>query len=634
MSVEYLRGTTPYNSLRFYERYVLNDPILGKHFQDQPQDIDVYDFTILKESYRSFSAIFRSDAICLIWAGSFARILPPETFERADHLTDRHHRQQSCITLVKRSLDLLSEMERPVILSDLLRVCRKVSLFFRGSYERLDFLWVHMPPCVLLNGFQQAPDPSLDEAAPPRSCWSFENTWTPSDWPRSHWGSWDHARTVVAGIGLGRNLGWKVLENGGLVRDRSFFERLWIGDWSGMGLSFRDRQSRSSALEIGCSSLRSLVDQYESRIFLDPKNPNFILNLIRAGIDPFVLVDTSEWAFGRPTQWQEGDESPHYVPLFNLACEFGSREIVEALLEDRESFIQHYQNVNLYDSPYKRAVLNEDDPSVLIPLLEEARLHPEGMLAREIENPGVNAISFDCPFDALNLLARFIPNQRWRFRSEDHLILACFGGSLDLVRYLVERREEMARALLPKDATDAEKCMAAAAAASQFVNQRSAFRGPRGTPAEIAVKRGHFEIVQFLCQKGAEVTVDLQMRAMRQASEQVGVFVEEWREAQEAILEQADVLQLHVTANQEGLNQMTALHVAYQNQLMQLQEIRKGYGGEISRHLGLVERAKALADQLKQLADQLEQLETLKTDAPKRVLERYYPLLALRRGIA
>jgi len=558
------------------------DPLLSG------EEIDRRDFGLLRQTVSRYVEIVKSDRLRLLWARAFARLDPKKLSGPCPE--DGPYKLQTCMALVKNLNDFLSQPSDSPELSAFLYVCSSVQIFFRGSLPRLGHFFQQMDslPREALHPDQIAPDPRFKEEdlpRPPKSCWRNPIEWMRDDWPDDHCVSWDHSYTLLKGI-IG-DTPVDLREKTGLVERVFLSTHVMRGDWRGfwesvrgmachvLGLTREPPSSGDFCVKLTHSEFSSLIDV---------SNPTVLVNLIKAGINPFAIMDTSESATRQITQWRQGANSVHYVPFLHLACQFGRREVVEAFLGDRESFRRYYAAPHTEDTPYVRAVMNQKHSSVLIPFLEEAEQDPSGGLALEIRDLAGREES-SCYADPV--LSWALVGESWRKYPQNYLILACVSGDVDFARYLVEKEEERATRICLPEATKADRQIKAAIAAGCFVNEKGKFGAPGGTPVEVAVRFGHQEMVQFLCSKGATVSLEIRLKTTQQIGEQMREVIDLWGKRQDQMLQKFG--RDWADGGQSYLHEMAAIaavrrkDLADETKTLQLgnnisQEIRQGLG--------------------------------------------------------
>jgi hypothetical protein len=384
---------------------------------------------------------------------------------------------------------------------------------------------------------QIAPDPKYkdeDLPRPPKSCWKNPEEWTHDDWPEDHCVSWDHSYTLLRGI-IG-DTPVDLRAKTGLVERVFLSTHVMRGDWGGLWESVKGMASHMLGLTREPPSSGDFcvkLTHSEFSPLIDVRNPTVMVNLIRAGINPFAVMDTSESATGQMTHWRRGARSVHYVTYLNLASQFAIEKIVKPFLEKLEVFGRYDAELHGTDTPYQRAVMNQKHPSVLIPFLEEAKQDPLGGLALEIRDLGSREES---PCYGDTVLNWVLAGESWRKCPQNYLMLACVSGDVDFARYLVEKEEERALRICLPEATEADRQIKALIAAGCFVNEKGKFGAPSGTPVEVAVRFGHQEMVQFLCSKGAAVSLEVRLKTTQQIGAQMRQVIDHWGESQDQML--------------------------------------------------------------------------------------------------
>lgn len=612
----YFGETRPNNSLENYQNYVFVHPKLRGCFPDQ-NDIDACDSRLLQETHRCFQEILSFEPLCLIWAYAFARVVPREgIYVKKDESIGWEDKRESLMVLVKKSVDLLTKREEGFVLENMQRVCRVSALFFRRFNGSLSFLWRDMSSLSEgeLHPFQKAP--CLEDVYRLR----FE------DWPLHHFASFGNAYTIFRGITSEASLALD--KELGIVPKRSFSQNLALQDWRRIWSSVQENMSYfyggSSENIQHCVSFppSESPDKWGVSV-IDFQNTAVTVNLIRTGIYPFTIVDCSFTTGIRITEWREEVQSTLHVPLFHIACQFSRREIVEALMEDRESFREYYKHPNRRDTPYTRAVSNEKYPSVLIPLLEEVKTDPEGGLAQEMEMFARIKIAPDW---MPTCLANALAGRAWRLLFCNRLFLGCVSGDMEWVRYLIKEKEENARRACGEGATEEAKCLAAAASCSYFVNRTCEFGGPRGTPADVAVKNGHPEIALFLCRKGAKVSVDVQLAATGQIREQIDNVLGRWDKEQKEILQELNLQGVQINLTRDRIDELVATQVSYKNKLKALQKEEREY-------TDLNERFQQGLDKFEAILQRLQRSQRLKEQASKTVVHHFFPIPSVHQEV-
>jgi|GEM_PF-6851721 hypothetical protein len=570
------------NRVEDYDRLEKIKPALWEDFPEDvrsSKNIDQLDWILLTEAHRHFADIFHCDEICILWARSFCRLsFVYDEPKEQEYQGDWPYKQQSCTSLAKKSISLLSTETENAELVPLLKICKQASLFFRKISRDLEFLYRQMPEVEYLDElhlFQRAPHPSFPSVGlprPPKSLWSHPGSWTVEDWSTGHCTGWDHFLSIARGILA--NAAMTIKPHIGLQEKLSFWERVCRHDWKsglaplqGIGRAFEAKVKNPCGNPMKKEDYS--VNFSPSEFYSDPRRsdslplidtgPKTIIYLIQAGIDPFAVFDVSEIVTGQSTQWRVGASSPEYISLVHLACEFGTKEILEALLEAGD-LREYYRTNKLKDTPYQRAVMNYARPSVLVPFLEAAAKYPNEPLNQEIQ-------SFSKEGEKRSFLwkplARFAADEVWRRRPCNYLLLACVSGDLVFAKYLVEKVEAEARAACGDQATEKEKEVAAALAASAFVNRPGDNFSPEGSPVQIASRSAQAEIVSFLCVKGAQASLEIRVQATQRLNSRMINVVSQWEEVQEQIRNEIDLLRLEV--NQQQLDEMTSIAIAYHN---------------------------------------------------------------------
>ncbi len=499
---------------------------------------------VLQESARQFSEIIFVPKRCLDWALAWSK-LDPRQLSRAGG-DERHRRdmQETCIALAIRSICLLSKEPSSPVLIPFLRVCSAVRLFFRGDQESLGGLYDQMVPVdesAELHPFQIPPTPIFGH------------------WPEGHCLSWGQFFSIARGIMGDTPLSFA--EDTGIAEYVTPPERIARKDWKGLFHSLGKMALHWSGMQQESSFAPECllkVSDMESSSLVELENPSTVVNLIRAGFHPFAVLDTS-----RNVEWQEGARSLHYIFYVHLACSWGRSEVLRALLEqDKEGFRRYYAKIDEQDenTPYRRAVMNQKYPSVLIPLIQEAEEDPQGHLAVEIRKWANRAEKPQCvPLGVAELLS----GMQWRNHPGNYLMLACQSGDLSWAQYLVEREEKRAIEMYLSchaEATKEQRLLAAFDAASLFVNRRSVCGGPSGTPLEVAIRSGHAHVAQFLCDKGAASSLELRFEAMGRTIGRNERMVDLWSEIQHQI--GPEIERMPVKATQEQIQEIVAIIMA------------------------------------------------------------------------
>lgn len=562
-------------------------------------DLDALDWEILTQGYRQFCAIYHEPEICLLWARAFGRLeIIEEEGEVGEYCDDWPDKHQSCMALAERSIELFEGREE--VLTPLVQVCRRTELFFRKRVRTLGFLYRRMEEAESLHSLQLASLPTRKESclnSPPPSRLPKLGQWTYKHWPKRHCVSWGHAASVFRGI-IGDA---PIVLDGewGLSVRQPLSELLYRRDWQGametvqeVALTFLGLFRKPGFPEERCVSFVPTIDRV---------TPAMTVFLIRAGISPFAVMDISERVSQKPTEWREGAASPYYIPFFHAACQFGTKEMVEAFLEDKRPFRRYYKKVEGSDTPYRRALLNERYPSVLIPLLREGKEDPEGGLAQEIAALN-NLEHFPCgPFG----IGVYFAKREWRSREENRLLLACVGGDLIWARYVVEQEEEKIRARLISPLTEEDREMAVFVAVGHFVSCPGVGEAPSGTPVEVAARFKHPAMIQFLCEKGANASLEVRVEAAHALAQQVDVVMHQWQRAQADI--QQEIARLRIEATKQQHDEMASLVIGFRNTLRQQKQETQSFQGTLQQMDAAITRLERSADRLKQSSQKVVQ---------------------------
>lgn len=530
---------------------------------------------IVKEAAREFSEIVFSEELCLRWALAWSKLVPDQLFRAGEWRKDRQHLQETCIALAIRSICLLSKQSSSPELASFLRVCREARLFFRGDQEALGRLYDEMSPVDHLDDlhpFQIAPPSPFDH------------------WPEGHYLSWGPSMSIARGIIGDTPISFDA--DTGLSEHVLPPERISRKDWKGLLKSLKKMALHVTGFRSTSSGPLGKRSNFEGSSLVELDGPFTVVNLIRGGFNPFAVLDTSQG-----DDWQEGAKSVHYFSYIHLACSFGTSEVLRALMQlDIEEFRRRYAALDEQDedTPYRRAVMNQRHPSVLIPLLEEAEVDREGRLAMEIAKWSNRMERPQCvPFD----MDRVFSGNEWRNYTDNYLMLAAVGGDLKWAVYLVEQKERKAMdahmAFCP-EATKEQCLLVAFDAASSFVNRRTVFGGPSGTPVEEALKAGHSNVAKFLCDKGAIASLEIRMQALGRTIERNETVIDLWGQIQQQISFEIERMPLKATEDQ--IEEIVGIIMACRNYYEKQAEMAQSIAEVIDANDQAISRIEALLD--------------------------------------
>ena len=351
--------------------------------------------------------------------------------------------------------------------------------------------------------------------------------------------------------------------------------------------------------------------QSDSPPLIDAGRPEVIVHLIRMGMNPLAKFDFSEIATGRPTEWKAEVSSPYYISYLELAFECSTLEIVKAFLESGDPVGEYYRTSDLKDTLYQRAVMNYEHPSVLIPLLEIAAKYPNGPLALEIKSFSKEGEQKKC---LLKPFARVAADEVWRRRPCNYLLLACVSGDLAFAKYLIEKVEEEARAACGEMATAEEKEISAALAASAFVNRPGDNFSLDGTPVEIASRSAQAEMVAYLCEKGAQASIEIRMQATQRLNGRVIDVFSQWDEVQRQI--RSEIQQMGLQINQKQLDELTSVTVAWSNNMIAIKTKQQS-------SLDILKSNHEMLDQILEIIEMEKNGQLVMQENPKPVIEYY-----------
>ncbi|MBX9745106.1 MAG: hypothetical protein K2X08_07860, partial [Chlamydiales bacterium] len=463
--------------------------------------------------------------------------------EKEEPEPDWPDKHQSCMVLVKKGLCSFEE-DSPELLA-LEKMCRKTDLFYRGSVAMLGSFYRQMETPKQLHEYQIAPRASV--------------------WPRNYCTSWELSFLDILKAIIGKTP-VTLDQHLGLVASLPLREQCVRRDWKQVAEAILDTGFRWVGKKRTVKAPENPVVQF-TNIFAFSELDQKIFRLIHAGIFPFTQMDFSEIATGQRAVWSEEESSPYCIPLFHLACQFGSEEIVRKLLQvdNALSLHQYYKTHKDSYTPYVRALMNETCPSVLIPLLEEAEKNPQGHLAQEIAN-FVPEEGGGCIFPAVSWL--FEKSSWWMF-SQNALLRACVSGDVSWARYVVRKKEEETMRASVYD-SDQKRWMAAAIAVASYVNTPGVLGAPSGTPVEIAIRFERWEVVRFLCSKGAKATLEAGIQATQHVTEQMFDVIGKWHRVGKEINEVIE--QMDSKPMDDRLSELIAVRIAYEGFVLKEQQ--------------------------------------------------------------
>lgn len=502
--------------------------------------VEECDGYLLTQTHSRFEEILGAPTLHRTWVRAFVRLGRGVEQEPHADWPDKH---QSCMVLAKKGLRSLEENSPE--LSALEKICREIDLFYRGSIATLGCLYEQMDASKQLHEYQIAR--------------------RASSWPRNYCTSWDLSFLDILKAVIGKTP-VTLDQNLGLVASLPLGEQLLRRDWKQVADAVLDTGFRWIGKKRTVRPPERPCVQF-TNIFSFSEVDGKIFRLIRAGIAPFAQMDFSEIATGQTANWSEGESSPYCIPLFHLACQFGSEAVVRELLQvDRASSLRRYYETRKDSyTPYVRALMNETYPSALIPLLEEAEKNPLGQLAQEVANFKPEEES-GCMLPAVSWL---FEKSSWWMCPENALLRACVSGDVSWARYVVRKKEEEAMAASAHD-SDQQRLMAAAIASASYVNTSGVFGAPRGTPVEIAIRFQQWEVVRFLCSKGAKAPLEAGIQATQHVANEMFDVVGRWRQVSKEIgqaIEQMDTKSMH-----DRLSELTAVRIAYESLITKEQE--------------------------------------------------------------
>lgn len=530
--------------------------------------VEECDGYLLTQTHSRFEEILGSRMLHRTWIRAFVRL--EGGGEQEELRADWPDKHQSCMVLAKQGL--LSLEEDSPELSALEKMCRKTDLFYRGSVATLGCFYEQMDTSNQLHEYQ---------IARRASCW-----------PINYCTSWELSFLDILKAVIGRTP-VTLDQNLGLVASLPLGEQLLRRDWKQVAEAVLDTGFRWFGKKRTVRSPENPSVQFANILSFSEVDGK-IVRLIRAGIAPFAQMDFSEIATGQRANWSEEESSPYCVPLFHLACQFGSEGVVRELLrvDDALSFRQYYGARKDSYTPYVRALMNEAYPSALIPLLEEAEKNPLGQLAQEVANFKPEEEG-GCILPALSWV---FEKSSWWMCPENALLRACVSGDVSWARYVVRKKEEEAMAASSHD-SDQKRWMAAAIASASYVNTSGVFGAPRGTPVEIAIRFQRWEVVRFLCSKGAKAPLEAGIQATQHVANEMFDVVGRWHQVSKEIgqaIEQMDTKSMH-----DRLSELTAVRIAYESLVTKEREGIKR-NGIVAHDIGLVvERLRILVDLLK-----------------------------------
>ncbi|MBS0624423.1 MAG: hypothetical protein JSS32_00035 [Verrucomicrobia bacterium] len=564
--------------LESYRAIAQEHPELWESLPKESQNVDEFDFAILMASYPHFETIFRSDTLVRLWATALSRI--PEIQEEAppdESRVEWPYRQQTYMCLAKRAVALLSSEKE--LLKPFVKVCKTADLFFRTTSPLLAFLFRGMRSVQDLHPLQWAPSPHDGKnlrIAPPKP---------EVDWPRDYCGSWDHTLSIVRGILAGVDA--EVKKFNGVRENLSFGKWLSRLDWGHLADSLKGFIRGVESTFKGAGQCRSRSSEVYSAYFsdtelspvVDPNNLASTRALIQAGVDPLAVFDTSEISTQKPTRWKRGDASPEYMTLLELACSFGKEEILEDLLAiDRDCVRKFYAMKRPGPTLYERACMNPH-PSVLKHLLQE---EPVTLEIAAFERKGAES-------KLLPFLARFAGYREWVRHPQNHLLLACATGDIQLAEALIKKEIERARNL-PVGSSEEARNAAAALAVRDFVNRPGDRFAPRGTPVEVAQQFNQAGMVEFLRRHGggAGANLEMQIEQTRWVAGMVVNVVGDWAQTQQQI--SARLQELNFELSRQQLYDLTSIGMAYSQVVVEEQRRLESCAELLQDNLAVIDR--------------------------------------------